>query len=55
MPSNLLHQVISVMCYIDNGEAVPKEQKATFFANNPQFSPKSIEFNGEYHVIKLDF
>lgn len=55
MPSDLLFDIISINCYIKNGEGLSTKKKIEFFAARESFTPKSIVYNEDSHEIEVDF
>lgn len=55
MTSDLNHEILSFVCRIKNGDSVTPDVLANQIKNSPEFMPTSIEYDGNVHVITVDF
>lgn len=55
MTSKLDHEIVSFVCLIKNGDSIPVDQRIKMINANPEFTPTSIEYDGDVHVIEMSF
>lgn len=55
MTSDLSHGITSFVCRITNGDSVTPQVRVEKIDHEPQFVPQSIKYDGDIHLIKIEF